>query len=215
MLRKKITSQFLLALLPAVIPVIWLLLWYISTHPQAAPVAAILQLQGTLRPVERVLPTVQYPTDRLFVDQQREGYVGADMRLVVPRMELDCAVMDGVETDTLEQGPGLYDYAQLPSLGNPNVSIAGHRDVFGSPFLQVDKLQLNDKIYLVYGDSVYVYLWESTTIVPPDDWSVIHCDDRSKVTLTSCDPIGTTLNRIIAVGLLQQVDVYEEGYRFV
>lgn len=175
---------------------------------------AIGQVPGELKTIERIIPEASYPEGELFVDNARSGYRDGELRLVVPRMQLDCEVLDGVDAKTLERGVGLYDNAQLPALGNPNVSIAGHRDIHGSPFLTIDKLAEGDSLYLVQGDNVYHYLWEQTITVQPDEWSVIYCTDYSRITLTSCDPIGTTQNRIIAIGRLESVNEYTDSYSF-
>lgn len=193
--------------LAALLPAVWLALWL--TAPQ--PVTPVANIQSFAEALESA---VSYPQGELFEDSARKEYTDGALRLVVPRMGLDCAVWNGTTPEILEKGPGLYEVAQLPARGNPNVSIAGHRDVSGSPFLKIDKLREGDAIYLVYGDNVYLYRWQQTTIVSPDDWSVIHCVDYSRVTLTSCDPIGTSLNRIVAVGKLQTVEPYTEDYTF-
>lgn len=180
--------------------------------PQPLPVT-VLARQQSLPLEENVVSRIIYQKNVLFVDRQRDGYTGG-LRLVVPAMGLDCAVLDGTEPDTLEQGPGLYQYAQMPSWGNPNVSIAGHRDVFGSPFLNIHVLKTDDPLYLVWMDNIYCYRWWETSIVTAGDWSVIHCGAFSCVTLTSCDPIGTSLNRIVAVGRLEKVVPYSADFVF-
>lgn len=160
-----------------------------------------------------------YPTDLYTRDYARSGYADGQMRLVVPRLGLDSPVLADVEPDTLERGIGLYPYAKLPSWGNPNVSIAGHRDIFGAPFLDIDKLCDGDMMFLAFNGRIYRYRWFKTRIVAADDWSVVLCSRQSLLTLTSCDPVGSTQNRIVAIGVLEQVsrgatiDIEELGIR--
>ena len=160
-----------------------------------------------------VVPIATYPTDRLFITESREAYVDSTLRLVVPRMGVDCMIVDGVDYETLKRGPGLYDYAQLPGYGNPNVSIAGHRDIHGSPFYYIDKLTDGDYLYLVWQEKVYIYTYQQTKIVKANDWSPIYSGEESLLTLTSCDPIGTSWNRIIVTGVLTDV-VWEKNFDF-
>ncbi len=161
-----------------------------------------------------VVPIATYPTDRLFITESREAYVDSTLRLVVPRMGVDCMIVDGVDYETLKRGPGLYDYAQLPGYGNPNVSIAGHRDIYGAHFMQIHTLTEGDYLYLVYEGKVYQYRFLECWIVEPDDWSPIYCRNFSCITLTSCDPIYTSLRRIIATGELVNSQEYTEDYVF-
>lgn len=204
---KRVLIIFLLLLL-YLTPILFL---YVTHRPSNN--ASMVMGKGNLTPVARVYARITYPTDTLFEDSKRVEYTGGSMRLVVPRMELDTTVGDGVDDATLKSSPGLYDNAQLPSLGNPNVSIAGHRDIHGSPFYSIDKLQKGDGVYLVYDGSIFCYQWEETVIVQPDDWSIIHCRPYSAVTLTSCEPIGTTEKRIVAVARLKGIE--EETPNFV
>ena len=68
------------------------------------------------------------PKDGVYVTDARAAYVSGSMRLIIPKLGVDIPVLDGTDATTLLQGVGLYDYAQLPSEGGANVSIAGHRN---------------------------------------------------------------------------------------
>lgn len=164
---------------------------------------------------DTVVAVATYPTDRLFITKSREEYEDGTLRLVVPRMGVDCQVVDGVDDETLKRGPGLYDYAQLPGYGNPNVSIAGHRDIYGAHFMEIHTLIPGDYLYLVYEGKVYRYRFLENKIVQADDWSPIYCRNFSSITLTSCDPIHTSINRIIATGELVDCQPYTEDYPFL
>ena len=160
------------------------------------------------------VPEEDPPGDKLFISTERQQYQSGTLRLVIPQLELDLAIQNGVYEASLEQGPGLYDYAQLPGTGNRNVSIAGHRDIHGSPFYYVDTLTDNDYLYLIYDGTVYRYTYKSTTIVADDDWGPIYSQGFSCLTLTSCDPIGTTQNRIIVQAELSQRTPYRSDDSF-
>ncbi len=149
-----------------------------------------------------------YPVGKLVVTTDREAYENGNLRLVIPSLDQDVLVQNNVDTESLRSGPGLYEYSQLPAPDtNANVSIAGHRDIEGAEFYYIDRLTDGDLMYLVYQEKVYIYQYESTQIIQSDDWNPIACKDYPCLTLTSCDPIGTFINRIVVTGRL--VDVRE------
>ena len=149
-----------------------------------------------------------YPVGKLVVTTDREAYENGNLRLVIPSLDQDVLVQNNVDTESLRSGPGLYEYSQLPAPDtNANVSIAGHRDIEGAEFYYIDRLTDGDLMYLVYQEKVYIYQYESTQIIQSDDWNPIACKDYPCLTLTSCDPIGTFINRIVITGRL--VDVRE------
>lgn len=149
-----------------------------------------------------------YPVGKLVGTTDREAYENGNLRLVIPSLDQDVLVQNNVDTESLRSGPGLYEYSQLPAPDtNANVSIAGHRDIEGAEFYYIDRLTDGDLMYLVYQEKVYIYQYESTQIIQSDDWNPIACKDYPCLTLTSCDPIGTFINRIVVTGRL--VDVRE------
>ena len=149
-----------------------------------------------------------YPVGKLVVTTDREAYENGNLRLVIPSLDQDVLVQNNVDTESLRSGPGLYEYSQLPAPDtNANVSIAGPRDLEGAEFYYIDRLTDGDLMYLVYQEKVYIYQYESTQIIQSDDWNPIACKDYPCLTLTSCDPIGTFINRIVVTGRL--VDVRE------
>ena len=141
-----------------------------------------------------------YPVGKLVVTTDREEYENGSMRLVIPALNQDVPVQSSADTQALRSGPGLYEYAQLPAPDtNANVSIAGHRDIEGAEFYYIDTLTDGDLMYLVYEEKVY--------------WTPITCKEYPCLTLTSCDPIGTYINRIVVTARL--VDVRESGDQLV
>lgn len=147
--------------------------------------------------------------DTLYITADRKAYVDGTMRLVVPRLDLDTPVGADTIPSALEEMPGLYEFSQMPSADDVNVSIAGHRDIGHREFYAQETITHGDYMYLVYNSVVYKYEFYESKIVAPDDWSVIKRRGFSALTLTTCDPIGTRLNRLITVGEL--VDIYAES----
>lgn len=145
-----------------------------------------------------------FPQDRVFVTQARKQYQSGSMRLIIPKLNVDVPVLNGVDEQTLLQGEGLYDYAQLPSEVGGNVSIAGHRNWVRNgkitddvPFYYLHTIGPGDCLYLVDDTHIYQYVWNKTSIIENDDWSVIYCQGFSCLTLTTCTPIGKADHRYI------------------
>ena len=141
-----------------------------------------------------------------FIDHERATYDGT-MYLEVPRMGFKGIVLDGTTSDVLKDGVGFFPEAQLPGIENRNVCIAGHRDIEGGPFMDIDKITNGDLFYLTYQNKRYVYEYVETIITEPDDWTAIRVKEYSAITLQSCDP-PWVLNskRIFAMGKLISVE---------
>lgn len=159
----------------------------------------------------RVLDTdIVLPAGMLVVTKLRSDYQDGDMRLMIPRLELDTLVGSDTSQATLAKGPGLYKYAQIPNLYNTNVSIAGHRDLSPYDFYHLDQLSTGDLIYLIYKNKLFCYEYRSTTEVEPTNWDPIRVYYDSRVTLTTCTPLGTFKKRMIVVGELISVEDFRE-----
>ena len=69
-------------------------------------------------------------------------------------------------------------------------------------FVLLHDLVAGDVFYLTYNDKVYAYKVFSTTIVSPTDVSVLDpiAGHAATATLITCDPPGTSINRLVVVG---------------
>ena len=155
-------------------------------------------------------PVPAFPVGKLITTPEREAYVDGEMTLIVPRLNLDIPVFDGNSEEVMSKGVGLYDYGQLPGEGNRNTSIVGHRDIYGQEFYYIDTIVSGDLLYLEYDGMQYTYEYESTEIVDAENWDPIRVKEYPCLTLTSCDPIGTSLNRIIVTSRLVDISPIQE-----
>ena len=116
----------------------------------------------------------------------------------IPDISVDLVFVAGVGKQELKLGPGHYPGTPLPGQFG-NASIAGHRTTYGAPFGNLDLLEVGDEIVITYPSATYVYLVSSTSIVTPDEVSVIATKDSSKgsLTLTTCHPKGSAAQRLI------------------
>ena len=151
----------------------------------------------------------------LYLSDRREKYQNGEMTLTIPRLGVESVqVQDGTGDEELSRGPGLFEYAQMPSENGGNVSIAGHRDIDGAIFYYVHNLSAGDYFYLDWQGKTYRYIYEKTYVVAPDNWDPIQAQGYSCLTLVSCDPIGTSLNRIIVVARQDQAVETTEEYDY-
>lgn len=176
------------------------------SEPQPSEAAEPSRPAEPVEPAEPEPDEISYPVGKLFVSDGREAYVSGDMVLEIPRLGLTCPVLNGTDEATLINGAGLFEYAQLPGAANSNTSIAAHRDIHGKEFYYIDTITDGDLMYLTYEGKKYTYEHMETFITHDSDWSAIRVRDFSCITLQSCDPIGTSLNRIFVVGRLIAVE---------
>jgi sortase A len=116
-------------------------------------------------------------------------------------------VGNGVDDDTLAQGPGRYPTSGLP--GRPgNLAIAGHRTGWGSPFLELDQLRSGDTVVVTSRDgTAHRYEVVASQLVQPDAAWVLDQDPLGTgiptLTLTTCDPPHTSDRRLVVFAELR------------
>lgn len=159
------------------------------------------------------IPEDELPEGVLYITHDRRVYDG-DMRLLIPALDLETPIGTSTEPDSLEEMPGLYEFSQMPDEVEGNVSIAGHRDIHGMEFLDLHVLGEGDLLYLVYQGNVYRYRFRESKIVGPSDWEVIKKQGYTCLTLTTCDPVGTALRRLIVTAELQDIQPYTSDFSF-
>lgn len=76
-------------------------------------------------------------------------------------------------------GLGHYVDSQMPGQVG-NFAIAGHRNGYGQPLGDVDKLQPGDAVVVRTKDYWYVYTYTNYTIVTPDETSVISANPEAE-----------------------------------
>ncbi|RLP83482.1 class E sortase [Mycetocola lacteus] len=115
-------------------------------------------------------------------------------------------------------GIGHYSDTQLP--GQPgNFALAGHRNTHGAPLNQVANLRVGDAIVIETPEGWFTYRYRNSEYVPPTAVDVLNAVPRedsvaatqSVITLTSCNPIMSTAERIIAYGLFESFTPRADG----
>jgi sortase A len=117
-------------------------------------------------------------------------------RIIIPAIDVDVVVVEGVGSSALRAGAGHYPSTPLPCEPG-NVAIAGHRTTYGRPFHDLDLLQPGDEIILRVPIGECRYLVTGTTIVRPDDIGVVAPTMDPRLTLTTCHPENSARERLV------------------
>jgi len=128
--------------------------------------------------------------------------------LNIPKIDVNTPVhwnvLQNEDLVPLETGVAHFKGTAFP--GNfGNVFIYGHSSYYwwnkGSykeVFALLDKLKIGDHIYVNYNDKQYSYTVTDKKVVSPKNISVLTQDNTKKtLSLMTCTPVGTTLNRLI------------------
>ena len=121
------------------------------------------------------------------------GLVGM---LDVPRLKLTTPVVEGDDDRTLKRAVGHLPDTPLP-WENGNAAIAGHRDGLFRPLKDV---KIGDEIRFRTTRDQFRYRVTKTSIVMPDDISVLEPQAESSLTLITCYPfyfVGSAPKRFI------------------
>ncbi|MFC0582473.1 class E sortase [Micrococcoides hystricis] len=154
-------------------------------------------------------------TQELFTETKEQELTG-ELKLgegevfgvmYAPRLGENYAVpiSEGTTDEVLNTvGLGRYTESQWPGeVGN--FAIAGHRQTHGAVLWNMDKFQDGDKVYVQTLQKYYTYEVEVIKVVQPNQSEVIAANpfdpnqqpDESWLTLTTCHPPYTTLERMI------------------
>ncbi len=126
----------------------------------------------------------------------------------IPANYSETSTSESVIENDLEDGVVHYPTTTLPGQDG-NTAFFGHssNNIFNPgkykfAFVLLHTLVNGDTFYLTYNNKVYVYKVISHTIVPPSDVSVLNPvqGQTATATLITCDPPGTSINRLIVVG---------------
>jgi LPXTG-site transpeptidase (sortase) family protein len=136
-------------------------------------------------------------TGALALDSQLRADPSIGMGMIrIPQIQLEARVVEGVEEEDLEAGPGHWPETPLPGQ-HGRVVISGHRTTFGGPFLRLDELEPGDEIDLVLPYGTARYEVTEILIVGPTDVWVVGQRGVEELSLTTCHPIYSEKERLI------------------
>lgn len=150
----------------------------------------------------------------IILDPNEAVNVGPEPKLIIPKINVDAPVVYGVPSlaeatvqNALRDGVVHYPIPganSLPGQKGNNV-IIGHssNDVFDNGnykfvFVQLDKLEPGDTFYIHYEGLRYTYSVTKKEVISPTEINKLRLPaDKPVVTLITCTPIGTAINRLI------------------
>lgn len=126
--------------------------------------------------------------------------------LYIPKIDLEAAVLQGVNPKTLRYAVGHYENTPLPSEGG-NSCIVGHRSYsYGAFFNRLDEIELNDKIEMEVSGKTYYYNVKDILVVKPEEVWVLDATEETMITLITCTPIRIGTHRLIIRAILEKVN---------
>jgi len=165
--------------------------------PTNTPTAVPVQTPGFGTPVVGVAPAEAQAFAVLYVPRYGAAY--------------SRTIAEGVGHNVLNSprlGIGHYPGTQMPGeVGN--FVVAAHRSANGGGMHLINELQLGDPIFVQTADGYYTYRFRDLEYVQPTDVGVLaavpHAPGATAtdriITLTSCNPLYSTAERIIAYGV--------------
>lgn len=140
--------------------------------------------------------------------------VGPESKIIIPKINVEIPVVydaPSINEDVVQQAleRGVVHYPTTPDPGQRgNAVIFGHSSnnilnpgKYKFAFVLLSRLEAGDTFMLQKGGQRYVYRVYDKEIVPPTDTSVLGPTDKpATVTLITCDPPGTTINRLVVIG---------------
>ena len=149
----------------------------------------------------------------IVVDPTVDVVVSDESRLIIPKINVDVPVTYDVGTDNDSQMAAMVNgLAHFPIAGassHPgevgNTVLAGHssNDLFEVGdykfiFAQLEKLKVGDSIYANYHGKRYTYVVTRSEVVKPTEVNkLVYQTDKPILTLITCTPLGTALNRLL------------------
>ena len=149
----------------------------------------------------------------IVVDPTATTEVGDESRLIIPKINVDVPVLYDVGSDYDSQmaamQKGVAHFAIPGANSHPgevgNTVLSGHssNDLFDPGdykfiFAQLDKLEKGDTIYANYKGTRYTYVVTKKEVVKPTEVSkLVYTTTTPVMTLITCTPLGTSLNRLL------------------
>ncbi|HXV70359.1 MAG TPA: sortase [Acidimicrobiia bacterium] len=142
-------------------------------------------------------PPVAIPEVVEYYPEDAVGVGESFAFLTIPKIGLDGVVVyEGVDRETLKNGPGHMERTPLP--GQPgNSVISGHRTTYGRPFFDFDLLVVGDRVEVETTTGTHVYEVRETLIVEPTDVWVTDPRPGGWLTMTTCNPKFSAKERLI------------------
>lgn len=160
-----------------------------------------------------ITPSKSVSATPIIIDESSSAADGTS-KVIIPKINVEIPVVydePSIEEDAIQKAleRGVVHYATTPLPGQKgNSVIFGHssNNILNSgkykfAFVLLSKLDKGDVFYLTHNKVRYSYRIYEKKIVSPTELGVLGPTDKpATATLITCDPPGTSLNRLIVIG---------------
>lgn len=149
----------------------------------------------------------------IIVDPVTDVTVSADPRLIIPKINVDVPAIYDTTPDSASQLKAMESgvaYFGIPGANSRpgqigNTVLSGHssNDVIDSGnykfiFARLEQMNTGDSVYVNYESKRYTYVVTKKEVVKPTDvGKLVYPTDKPVLTLITCTPLGTALNRLL------------------
>lgn len=150
----------------------------------------------------------------IITDPVGESNIGPETTLIIPKINVEVPILlDAVASDNnslnaaMAEGVAWFNIVGANALPGEkgNFVVSGHssNDMFDNSkykfiFARLEQLKNGDNIYVNYKGKRYIYtIYESRVVAPNDVASLTQPVDKPIITLITCTPLGTDLNRLL------------------
>jgi sortase A len=122
----------------------------------------------------------------------------------IPKIGHTYNIVQGTDTQSLEEGPGHYPSTAFPGMGQ-TVGVAGHRTTYLAPFRFINELHAGDRIIITMPYGRFTYIVQYQKIVRPTDVGVVDDVGYDRLVMSACNPLYSAAQRIIVFARLRSV----------
>ena len=130
--------------------------------------------------------------------------------LEIPSINLKRGLVDpSSKYNNVNYNIQIINKSTMPDVVNGNLVLAGHNGAsYVSFFRNLDKLNINDKIYICYGGYKYEYSLSKIYDTPKDGNVEVHRDNsKTTITLITCKK-NTKDTQVVYIGYLDSKELY-------
>ena len=120
-------------------------------------------------------------------------------RIVIPRINLDHPIFEGVDETVIHWGPGHWPGSAMPGKVGNSV-FAGHRVTHTRPFYDIDLLNPGDDIIVHTADGTFTYRITGHQIVSAKDTWIVNPTPTATITIFACHPKHSAAQRYVVHG---------------
>ena len=152
---------------------------------------------------------IELPSGQENITTSTETYIiPADKEgnwIVIPKMGVDAGIYEG-GIEELNKGVWHLPRTSTPDKGS-NTVLSAHRWLYKLPdprtFWDIDKMEIDDEIYVRWNDKDYTYRVVNIEIVNPDRVDILQPTDKPILTIFSCTPLYSTSYRLVVTAELE------------